>query len=88
MVRDAIFERAYLAPAELFAVRRRGLKGSLFYQCFDTMADAAKFSVGEMPAGSSNTSIEIDVGRVDSAEITFLYEADEFSLKRRSRFSP
>jgi len=87
MFMETISERAYLAPAELFAVRRRGPTGSLFYQRFVTMADAIKFAVEEMPAGSSNTSIETDLGRIDGADIAFLYEADQFPLKRRSRYA-
>ena len=83
MFGHAVSDRAYLEPAELFAIQRRGVKGSLLYQRFDTMADAIRFAMEEMPPGSSNTSIETDIVRIDSAEIALLYAADEFPLKRR-----
>jgi hypothetical protein len=87
MFGHVISDRAYQAPAELFAIQRRGAKGSLFYQRFDTMADAIRFAMEEMPPGSSNTSIETDIERIDSADIALLYAADQFPLKRRAHLA-
>jgi hypothetical protein len=51
------------------------------------MADAIRFAMEEMPPGSSNTSIETDIERIDSADIALLYAADQFPLKRRAHLA-
>ena len=77
-------ESAYLPPAELFAVQLNRRKRSLFYRRFETVAEAVKFAIEEMPKNSANVSLEADFGRLDRAEIAALYEAAEFPLERGS----
>ena len=74
----------YSSSAELFAVQRLGRKQSLYYQRFDTAAEAIKFAVEEMPATSSNLVLETEFNRVDAKGIAGLYAAEGFPLERRS----
>jgi len=73
----------YLPEAELFAVQRLGRKRNLFYQRFDTAAEAIKFAVEDMPEGSSNVTLETEFSRLDAKAIVALYVADGFPLQRR-----
>ena len=73
----------YLPAAELFAMRRLGRKRDLYYRRFDSTADAIKFAIEDMPAGSSNITIETEFSRLDAARIAELYSAERFPLRRR-----
>jgi len=84
MLHETDRESAYLPPAELFAVQLNRRKRSLFYRRFETVADAVKFGIEEMPKGSANLSLEADFGRLDHAGIAALYDAAEFPLERSS----
>ena len=76
-------DRDYLPEAELFAVQRQGRKRNLFYQRFDTAAEAIKFAIEEMPADSASLVLETEFSRFDAAGIAALYAAEAFPLARR-----
>ena len=73
----------YLLEAELFAVQRAGRKRNLYYHRFDTAAEAIKFAVEEMPAGSAGLVLETESSRFDADGIAALYAAEAFPLARR-----
>jgi hypothetical protein len=77
------FDGDYLAEAELYAVQRRGRKQALFYQRFDSTAEAMRFALEDMPADTSNVVLETESLRLDIRAITGAYEAESFPLPRR-----
>ena len=77
------FDGDYLAEAELFAVQRHGRKQALFYQRFDSTAEAMRFAMEDMPGDTSNIVLETESLRLDARAITGAYEAETFPLARR-----
>ncbi len=78
------FDGDYLAEAELFAVQRHGRKRSLFYQRFDSTAEAMRFAIEEMPEGASNIVLETSSARLDAGHIARIYGSDTFPLLRKA----
>jgi hypothetical protein len=78
------FDGDYLAEAELFAVQRQGRKRALFYQRFDSTAEAMRFAVEDMPGDASNIVLETPSLRLDVKAINLAYEDKSFPLARRA----
>lgn len=77
------FDGNYVVEAELFAVQRHGRKRALFYQRFDSTAEAMRFAMEDMPGDASNIVLETPSLRLDARAINTAYEADGFPLARR-----
>lgn len=74
----------YSDNADLYAVQRPGKKSMLYYHRFDTVAQALKFVVEDLPAHTSQPVIEINERRYVAAEIRALYDAAAYPLARRA----
>jgi hypothetical protein len=72
----------YGGSAELF-LRNIGLRGkNLNYKRFGTAAEAIQFAV-EAAGGFASTTLEVDGGRYEKADIQRLYDASEYPLERK-----
>jgi hypothetical protein len=73
----------YNAPAELFPARNRKTSSKIKYRRFDSVADAIRFAVEEMPQPLLlGAFIEVKDTRLGHADIRELYDSEDFPLKR------
>lgn len=78
----AIFD--YGAGAGLYPCINRRRMTRLQYRRFDTVAEALRFAIEDMPVSVLRGSIlEVDDVRIDGAEMRRLYDAREYPLPRR-----
>jgi len=71
----------YAAEAQIYAIRRTGMKPHMTHRRFPTTAEAIKFAVEELPA-NANVILEIDEDRFEAASIRQMYDATEYPLPR------
>ncbi|HEX2862112.1 MAG TPA: hypothetical protein VHN79_10755 [Lacunisphaera sp.] len=72
----------YAAPADLFPAPRHR-KRPLRYRRFDTLAEAVRFALEELPADERDGAlIEADEIRYTGVEIVALYQAAGYPLPR------
>lgn len=71
-------------PAELYSGRNSGMRRSsgLRYRRFDTLAEAVKFAVEQIPAQLDFATIDAGEASFRAAEIRRLYSSAEFPLPR------
>ena len=76
--------RNFDTPAELYSSRnqRAGRFSGLKYQRFETLAEAVKFAVEEIPAQLNFARIEAGESSFRADEIRKLYGSDDFPLPR------
>ena len=73
----------YNAPAELFPGRSKTGGGLVKYKRFDTVANALRFVIEEMPATALlGACLEVDEARFGLQEIRHLYESAAYPLTR------
>jgi len=73
----------YSAPADLYPARNRFRKSPLRYMRFDTVAEALRFAMEELPAEQLNGAIvEVEEERLEAAAIGALYRSADFPLTR------
>lgn len=81
-----MIEIDYASPAGFFAGRRLG--GSISgprYKRFDSMAEAIRFAIEELPGSQLRGAIlEVGGARFGSSEIRSLYDAAHYPLPRRA----
>ncbi|CAD7022846.1 hypothetical protein REJC140_00009 [Pseudorhizobium endolithicum] len=80
----------YSAGAGLYPCKTVRRTTRIRYRRFDTVAEALRFAIEDMPASMLQGSIlEVDEARFGGPEIQRLYEAEAYPLKRRDpRESP
>lgn len=73
------------AVAELFSARNRNAKRQFAgYRRFNSVADALRFAIEEMPSQSLlGAYLEVEELRFDHREMRRLYDCAEFTLARR-----
>lgn len=74
----------YSAPAELFMLSVRGVRGSATnYRRFETAAEAIRFAMEEMPGELLiGLAMEVDEGRFDHRSLRGLYDHPDYPLRR------
>jgi hypothetical protein len=76
----------YNAGAGLYPCKNWKRTSRLGYKRFETVAEALRFAIEEMPASLLRGSIlEVEEARFDSTQIQRLYEAGEYPLPRRDQ---
>nr|CAD6413714.1 hypothetical protein REQ54_01190 [Rhizobium sp. Q54] len=74
----------YSAGAGLYPCKTVRRTTRIRYRRFDTVAEALRFAIEDMPASMLRGSIlEVDEARFGGPEIQRLYEAEAYLLKRR-----
>lgn len=77
------FELDYGAPAELFPCRVKNAHGQIKYKRFETVAEAIRFVVEEVPASALRGAyLEVDEARFACHEIHCLYDSAAYPLRR------
>lgn len=75
----------YTAAAELYPSKRFHRVSQVRYRRFDSVAEAVRYAVEDMPAEWLRGSLlEVDEQRFEGAQIKTLYLADGYPLTRRS----
>jgi len=76
--------KQYNTPAELYSSRnhRSGRFSGLKYRRFETLAEAVKFAVEEIPKQLHFTTINAGDASFREADIRKLYGSDDFPLTR------
>ena len=73
----------FSAPADLYPSRNRSRKSPLRYMRFDTVAEAVRYAMEELPPDQlGGTMIEVDEDRFDAAGIGALYRSADYPLPR------
>lgn len=76
----------YSASAGLYPCKTVKRTTRLRYQRFDSVAEALRFAIEDMPASLLRGSVlEVDEARYDGQQMQKLYEADAYPLPRRRR---
>lgn len=72
------------SPAELYSSRnhRSGRFSGLKYRRFDTLAEAVKYAVEEIPAQLNFATINVGDASIRATEIRNLYGSSDFPLPR------
>ena len=74
----------YNAGAGLYQCKTINRRGSLGYKRFDSVAEALRFAIEDMPASLLRGSVlEVEEARFDGLQMRKLYEADAYPLTRR-----
>ena len=74
----------FAAPCELFCARSVSLRSRVTYKRFDSLAQAVRFAVEDLPADiRRSTTIEVSEVRLRGDEILQLYENDAYPLARK-----
>ena len=83
------FELDYGAPAELFPCRIKNGHGQIKYKRFETVAEAIRFVVEEVPASALRGAyLEVDEARFGRDEIQCLYDSAAYPLRRAGILLP
>ncbi|MBX4974013.1 hypothetical protein HJB73_11245 [Rhizobium lentis] len=74
----------YNAGAGLYPCKTINRRGSLVYKRFDSVAEALRFAIKDMPASLLRGSVlEVEEARFDGLQMRKLYEDDAYPLTRR-----
>lgn len=76
----------YNAGAGLYPSKNRKRTTSLRYRRFDSVAEALRFAIEDMPASLLRGSVlEVDDARFNEMQMRVLYDAKEYPLPRREQ---
>ncbi|MBX5224819.1 MULTISPECIES: hypothetical protein [unclassified Rhizobium] len=74
----------YSAGAGLYPCKTINRRGRLGYKRFDSVAEALRFAIEDMPASLLGGSVlEVEEARFDGLQMRKLYEAEAYPLTRR-----
>jgi hypothetical protein len=78
-----MFSLDYAATAELYPSRGANRRGHIRYRRFDSVAEALRYAIEEMPADFLRGALlEVDERRFEGGQIKALYEAEAYPLAR------